>query len=216
MKEADLYPPIKAHFEARGYVVKGEVGAADVVAMKEGAPPLIVELKTGFSLTLFHQAIARQAVTEDVWVAVPDPKQKRAMRANVGLARRLGLGVLTVRGRDGHVTEWCAPGPFQPRRSKKKAERLSAAFARLRGDPNEGGATRHGLVTGYRQDALACARFLAVHGPSKGATVAEWTEVPPATRIMADNHYGWFVRVSRGVYGLSAEGRKGLADWAEE
>ena len=105
MKEADLYPPIKAHFEARGYVVKGEVGAADVVAMKEGAPPLIVELKTGFSLTLFHQAIARQAVTEDVWVAVPDPKQKRAMRANVGLARRLGLGVLTVRGRDGHVTE---------------------------------------------------------------------------------------------------------------
>jgi hypothetical protein len=70
-------------------------------------------------------------------------------------------------------------------------------------------------VTGYRQDALACARFLAVHGPSRAAKVAEWTEVPVARQIMADNHYGWFARVDRGIYGLTEAGRTGLADWGD-
>ncbi|MFN4098940.1 MAG: DUF2161 family putative PD-(D/E)XK-type phosphodiesterase, partial [Pararhodobacter sp.] len=71
----------------------------------------------------------------------------------------------------------------------------------------------HGLVTGYRQDALRCAAYLAEYGPSRGAAVARDTGVPVATRIMADNHYGWFDRVQKGVYGLTPAGRKGLADW---
>jgi hypothetical protein len=214
MRESDLYPPVKAHLEAQGYEVKGEVGAADVVARRGDEEPVIVELKTGFSLALFHQAIARQAVSDLVYVAVPRPK--RAAKENVKLARMLGLGVIFVRPRDGFVEVMADPGPFRPRKSKKKAARLLRDFDRLRGDPNAGGATRHGIVTGYRQDALACARFLAVHGPSRGAVVAEWTEVPGATRIMADNHYGWFERVERGVYGLTTAGRAGLADWGAE
>lgn len=214
MKESDLYPPVKAHLEAQGYEVKGEVGAADVVARRAGEDPVIVELKTGFSLTLFHQAVARQAVSDLVYIAVPKPK--RDARENVKLARMLGLGVLFVRPRDGFVEVMADPGPYRPRKSKKKSARLLREFDRLRGDPNAGGATRHGIVTGYRQDAIACARFLAVHGPSKGAKVAEWAEVPQATRIMADNHYGWFTRVERGVYGLSETGRKGLVDWGED
>jgi hypothetical protein len=107
------------------------------------------------------------------------------------------------------------PGPFRPRKSKVKAARLLRDFERLRGDPNAGGATRHGIVTGYRQDALACARFLAVHGPSRGAVVAKGAGVPGATRIMADDHYGWFQRVARGVYDLTEAGRAGLIDWGD-
>lgn len=215
MRETELYGPVKAYLEQQGYEVKAEVGPADVVARRGAEPPVVVELKTGFSLALFHQAIARQAISDTVYVAVPKPKT-RAGRDNVGLARRLGLGVIFVRPRDGLVEVVCDPGPFRPRRSPRKAERLLRAFERLRGDPNDGGATRHGLVTGYRQDALACARFLAVHGPSKASKVAEWSEVPPARQIMADNHYGWFERVSRGVYGLTEAGRTGLADWGAD
>lgn len=214
MREADLYPPIKAFLEGQGYEVKGEVGAADVVARRAGEPLVVVELKTGFSLALFHQGIARQAATEAVYLAVARPGTA-ALERNTGLARRLGLGVLTVRPRDGLVEVLCDPGPFRPRKAPKQAERLLRVFERLRGDPNAGGATRHGLVTGYRQDALACARFLAVHGPSRAAKVAEWTEVPAARQIMADNHYGWFARVARGVYGLTGSGRKGLSDWGD-
>ena len=217
-READIYPPIKAYLTRQGYEVKGEVGAADVMAVRGDEAPVIVELKKGFSLSLFHQGIERLNVTDLVYVAVPKGASKagdRALKDNIKLARRVGLGVMTVRLRDGHVEVHADPEPYRPRKSKKKQARLLKAFARLDGDPNAGGATRHGIVTGYRQDALKCARFLAVHGPSKGSTVKEWAEVPDATRIMAADHYGWFTRVERGIYGLTAKGKKGLADWAD-
>jgi hypothetical protein len=38
--------------------------------------------------------------------------------------------------------------------------------------------------------------------------------VAEATRIMRDNHYGWFERVSTGVYALTDAGQAGLAHWA--
>ncbi|WP_106746084.1 DUF2161 domain-containing phosphodiesterase [Yoonia maritima] len=215
MREADLYPPIKAHLQRQGYDVKGEVGAADVVA-RRGDDLVVVELKLGFSLALFHQGIERLLVTDHVYVAVPAGGRAKALKANVKLARRVGLGVMTVRERDGFVEVLADPAPYTPRKSKKKHTRLVRAFDRLQGDPNSGGATRHGIVTGYRQDAVRCARFLAIHGPSKGAKVKEWTEVPQATRIMADDHYGWFERVERGVYGLTKAGQKGLADFGDD
>ena len=217
-READLYPHIKAFLQRQGYDVKGEVGAADVVAVRGAEDPVIVELKLGFSLTLFHQGIQRLAVTDLVYVAVPLKERKpfaKALKDNVALARRIGLGVITVRLRDGHVEVHADPGPYAARTAKKKKQRLLKAFARLKGDPNAGGATRHGIVTGYRQDAVRCARFLAVHGASKGSKVKEWAEVPEATRIMRDDHYGWFERVEKGVYGLTAIGRKGLADFGD-
>ncbi len=213
-KESDLYPAVKAHLNRAGWTVKGEVGAADVVA-RRGEEVLVVELKLGFSLALFHQGLERLGLTDLVYLAVPAGGKAKALKANVALARRLGLGVLTVRARDGFVEVLADPGPYAPRKSKKKKARLLKAFDRLDGDPNAGGATRHGLVTGYRQDALKCARFLAVHGPSKGSVVKNWTEVPQATRIMADDHYGWFRRVSKGIYALTAAGEKGIADWGD-
>ncbi len=218
IREAHLYPPIKAFLTRQGYEVKGEVGTADVMAVRGDEPPIIIELKKGFSLALFHQGIDRLSVTDMVYVAVPKGASKagdRALRDNVKLARRLGLGVMTVRLRDGHVEVHARPEPYRPRKSKKKQAKMTKAFKRLDGDPNAGGATRHGLVTGYRQDALKCARFLAVHGPSKGAKVKEWAEVPDATRIMSADHYGWFQRVERGIYGLTKTGQQGLKDWAD-
>ena len=214
-RESDLYPPLKALFEARGLTVKGEIGPADLVAMG-GAVPVIVEMKLGFSLTLFHQAVARLALSSQVYVAVKRPEgaqARRILRDNTALCRRLGLGLITVRARDGHVEVLAEPGPYAPRKSPVKRKKLQAEFDRRQGDPNAGGATRHGLVTGYRQDALRCAAYLAEYGAARGAAVARDTGVPVATRIMADNHYGWFERVEKGVYGLTAEGRRGLADW---
>lgn len=214
-READLYPPLKAHFEALGLTVKGEIGAADLVAMG-GPEPVIVEMKLGFSLALYHQAVARLAISPQVWIAVLHPKgaaAARILRDNSALCRRLGLGLLTVRARDGHVTAHLPPEAPAPRKSALKRRRLEAEFTRRQGDPNAGGATRHGLVTGYRQDALRCAAYLAEYGASRGAAVARDTGVPMATRIMADNHYGWFTRTAKGVYDLTDGGRKGLADW---
>ena len=55
-------------------------------------------------------------------------------------------------------------------------------------------------MTAYRQDALACAGHLLAHGACKGAEVKAATEVEHATRIMRDNHYGWFEKIETGIY----------------
>lgn len=214
-REDDLYPPIKVLLERQGYEVKGEVGAADVVARRGDEEPVIVELKLRFSLSLYHQAIARQGISELVYIAVPRPNGKQARRQlkdNLSLCRRLGLGLITVL-KDGRAEVQCDPGPYTPRKSKLRKQRLLREFDRLRGDPNAGGATRHGIVTAYRQDALVCAAHLAAQGPSKGAEVARATGVTRATTLMRDNHYGWFEKVEKGIYRLSPQGRTGLADW---
>lgn len=213
MRETDLYPPIKAFLQAQGYEVKGEVAEADVVAIRAGDPPVIVELKTGFSLALLQQGVARQAVTDAVYLCVPRRAGRvaaRALKDNIALARRLGLGVLTVRLSDGLVEPHADPGPYAPRKSAPRKARLLREFARRSGDPARGGSVRGALVTAYRQDALRIAAFLAREGPSKGAVVARGSGVARATRMMADDHYGWFERVSVGIYRLTPRGAEGL------
>ncbi|CUH78263.1 hypothetical protein TRM7557_01798 [Tritonibacter multivorans] len=215
-KEEDLYAPVKALLEAQGYEVKGEVGAVDVMGVRDaGEDPVLVELKLTFSLSLYQQAITRQAVSDVVYIAVPKPKgrqARRVMKDNHALCRRLGLGLITVR-EDGFAEVHCDPTPYAPRKSKPRKARLLREFQRLSGDPNKGGARRGGLITGYRDDALKCAAYLAREGASKGADVARATGVVKATTLMRDNHYGWFDKVDTGVYALGTAGEKGLAEW---
>lgn len=211
--ETELYPPVKAYLLSQGYEVKAEVGSADIVACRDGADPVIVELKTGFTLSLFHQAILRQSVTDAVYVAVARGKGRpflQSLTKNLQLARRLGLGVITVRLPDGHVEVHLDPAPFTPRKSKPRKDRLLREFSRRVGDPNIGGSTKTTLVTAYRQDAIRCAQHLEANGPSRGAEVAKATGVARATRMMADDHYGWFERVERGVFALTPKGRASL------
>ena len=213
MAETELYGPIKALLTGQGYEVKDEVGAADLVACRGDEPPVIVEFKTGFSLSLFHQGIERQSVTDHVYVAVPrgeGPRWAKALKNNAALCRRLGLGLITVRLRDGFVEVHLDPAPYRPRKVAKKKERMLREFARRVGDPNQGGTTRSTIVTAYRQDALRCAACLSSHGPTKGALVARETGVERATRLMADDHYGWFERVETGIYGLTPKGAEAL------
>lgn len=218
-KETDLYLPVKRLLENQGYEVKGEIGALDVMAIREDEPPVIVELKTGFSLSLFHQAVERLAVSDTVYMAVPYAPGKvyqRSLKRNITLCRRLGIGLITVRLSDQHTQIHCDPGPYNPRKSKPKTARLLKEFAKRVGDPNQGGATRQGLMTAYRQDALKCALFLSNNGPTKGAIVAKETQTITATRLMADDHYGWFERVATGIYNITPNGIKALSQYADE
>lgn len=212
LRETDLYLPVKTWLEGRGFVVKAEVGAADVVARRGDEDPVIVELKTGFSLTLLQQAVARQKVSDWVYVAVPRWSGRsgwRSFKANVGLCKRLGVGVLSVRLGDGHVQAHCDPAEFRPRKSRPRKGALLKEFDRRDGDPNLGG-TRGQITTAYKQEMQRCVAFLAAHGASKGADVARGAGVAQATRMMRENHCGWFERISTGVYGLSSAGRSQL------
>ena len=135
----------------------------------------------------------------------------KAVKDNVTLARLLGLGLITVRLLDGLVEVHCDPGPYAPRKNAKRAAMLLREFARRQGDPNDGGQTRAGLVTAYRQDALKIAVYLFEAGASKGAHVARATGVSAATRMMRVDHYGWFEKVDKGIYGLTPTGAEAVA-----
>jgi len=218
MRETDLYPPVKVFLEAQGFEVKGEIGPADVVGLRDGDDMVVVELKRGFSLALFHQGVARLAVCDCVYVAVARGKGRpwlKALRENVKLARRLGLGLLSVQlevgaGAGAGVVEvHCDPGPYAPRKVARRRRMMLGEFARREGDPNLGGL-RGARVTAYRQEAALCAEFLALAGQAKGAEVARSTGVGRATAIMRNNHYGWFEKVALGVYALTEAGREAV------
>lgn len=193
VRETELYQPVKLLLERQGYDVKGEVGAADIVARRDEEDPVIVELKTGFSLSLFHQAIDRQSISDSVYIAVPRGPGKnflKSLRNNRKLCRRLGLGLITVRLKDGFTEIHLDPAPYQPRQLKPMKVRLLREFEKLVGDPNTGGSMRRGVMTAYRQDALRCLIVLDAKGPTKAAEVAKCSGVEKARRLMADNHYG--------------------------
>lgn len=218
-RETDLYAPVKQLLEGQGYTVKGEIGAADVVAVRAEEDPVIVELKTGFSLSLFHQGIERQSITDAVYVAVPRGPGKaflKGLHNNKALCRRLGLGLITVRMKDAFVEVHLDPAPYKPRQSKTKKVRLLREFLKRVGDPNTGGATRQGLMTAYRQDALRCVMILQKNGPTKASEVARLSSVEIARRIMSDDHYGWFERVKTGIYGLTPKGTEAIEQYAKE
>ena len=182
MRERDLYPPVKSFLEAQGYQVKGEVDGCDVVAIRDQEPPVIVELKTAFSLALVFQGIARQGLSDNVYLAVP-PFSGRMVRPRdpLGLCRRLGLGLLTVRLEPTPFVEALLdPAPYRPRKRTLSIGGLLREFQRRVGDPNEGGSSRRSIMTAYRQDALRCAAHLGHNGPTKAAVVVGETGVDRA------------------------------------
>lgn len=216
MKEADLYPDLKAFLEGQGYEVKAEIGACDIMAVRGDEPPVIVEMKLSFSLSLVLQGVARQGLFDTVYLAVPAPKKGWPARYKdiLALCRRLGLGLLAVvpgQGVEAHLD----PGPYQPRRNVARAAKLLREFQRRVGDPNQGGTTGVKRMTAYRQDALRCLAVLAA-GAQQGAAVARASGVGRATTLMRDDHYGWFERVEKGVYALTPKGQAALAENAAE
>ena len=212
MPETDLYLPVKRFLEAQGYVVKGEVRECDIVAVRGDEPPVIVELKTGFSLALLLQGVDRQAMTDAVYLAFPPPK-RRQHGDIVKLCRRLGLGVLLVSGRD--VEALLDPAPYQPRKSAPRTTRLLKEFVHRVGDHNAGGSARAPRITAYRQDALRCAAFLGEAGPSAVKAIRLTTQVGRTAGILQRDVYGWFARESRGVYALSPKGHSALATFGK-
>jgi hypothetical protein len=212
--ETALYEPVKRFLETAGYAVKGEVGGCDLVGITEGEPPLVVvcELKQSFNLELILQAVDRQALSDEVWIAARVSlrgKGRESDRRFRDLCRRLGLGMLGVSLGDS-VEIIVSPVAPMPRKNTRKRIRLVEEHRRRRGDPTAGGSTRQPIMTAYRQQALACAAALQ-SGPLRPRDLKSAT--PIAARILLDNVYGWFDRIDRGVYALTPAGQQALERW---
>jgi len=218
MKESDLYLPLKQFLQAQNYEVKGEVQNCDVLAVRDKEAPVIVELKVSLNLDVILQSVERLSLTSKVYIGVPKSCKslKRRRKHITKLLRMLGVGLLVidVKKEDGKVEVLIDPGEYKPRKSKRRQERLLGEFASRVGDPNLGGIDKKkGVTTAYRQQALAIAGFLQQQGPTKASIIAKTLEQPKARDILYRNYYGWFDRVSLGVYDLSPRGVGELAMW---
>lgn len=221
MKESDLYSPVKEFLETQAYEVKGEVIDCDVLAVRGDEAPVVVELKLSLNLNVILQAVERLSITSTVYIGIP--KQcailKRRRKPTIKLMRMLGLGLITIDAskESGGVDVVIDPGEYKPRVVKRRQERLLGEFVKRVGDPNLGGtAKRKGIITAYRQQALKVGQFLQSNGPTKASVIAQSLEEPKARAILYRNVYGWFDRVSLGVYELSPRGENEICDWSEK
>ena len=216
LQETSLYRPVKCYLEKLGFQVKGEICGCDLVALRGDDPVIVIvgELKLSFNLELLLQGIDRTPACDEIWLAVRtsvrgkgrerDPRVRK-------LCRLLGFGLLGV-SRAGHIELIVEPGPWRPRRDPKRRSQLIEEHQRRRGDPVLGGSSKSPIMTAYRQQALACAALLAI-GPSRPRDMK--VAIPDAPKILLGNVYGWFVRVERGVYALTDEGRAALIRWPQ-
>ncbi len=204
MKESDMYLPIKLFFENLGYSVKAEVKDADVSAIKDGEL-VIIEMKMIFSLKLLFQATQRQKITNNVYVAIPKPTYKvyrsKSFKEKIYILKRLHLGLLLV---SDTVKVELDPKPFNLKvsqaRSKKKKNLHLKEFSNRQGNFNTGGVTGTKIMTHYREQALLMTGLIN-NGDIRIKDLK--INAPKAASILQKNFYGWFERVSRGIYQLT-------------
>jgi len=218
MKESDLYLPLKKFLENQNYEVKGEVQDCDVLAIREGEEPVIIELKLSINLSVIIQAVDRLSLSSIVYLGIPKSyKMNRNRKRKVlKLLKMLGLGLIIINPKlkTGSVDIVIDPKEYKPRQSKPRLQKLLAEFNNRVGDPNLGGAsTMKGRITAYRQRAIAIGIYLNSNGATKAAQVAKEIHEPKARDFLYKNYYGWFEKESRGVYKLSQKGMIESVNW---
>lgn len=198
--------------EGAGYSVKGEVNGCDLVGVKDSDPPVLIvcEMKLTFNLELILQGVNRAAICDEVWLAARSSKAGKGREQDArfrNLCRRLGFGLIAVSA-SGTVEVIVAPFAATPRRDPKRRSRLLEEHRRRVGDPQKGGGRGKPIMTAYRQDCMLCATSL-LNGPQSPKQLQ--TLVARAPTILRSNVYGWFVRKSRGIYGLTDLGRAAVS-----
>jgi len=92
------------------------------------------------------------------------------------------------------------------------ATMTGSSLSRVFAAPDQARST---VMTAYRQDAIRLLHHLGENGPCKASDAAKATGVEKARNIMADDHYGWFERVERGIYGVTPKGIDAIALYSE-
>lgn len=221
--EVDLFPPVQKFFEGQGYRVFGEVNDCDVVAFKE-EELVIVELKLHLNIDLLLQATNRQRLSDQVYIAVPQPKYKRnskKWRDLIALVKRLELGMIVIHFlKSGTRLETIfPPSPFTRKNPTKtdlrKRDRLLKEIKGRHSNGNIGGSSATKIMTAYKENCIHIAYCLEQHGPLSPRALREMGTGEKTQSILYENHYGWFEKVERGVYGISHIGEKEFKEFPE-
>lgn len=214
-KESDLYPPVYEYFTGLGYDVQAEVNSCDLVAQKDGET-IIAELKTGFTLKLIYQAIDRQSISDLVYVVIPRPKRGAKgpqWRNMLKLAKRLNLGLITV-AMDSPLKAVDIVAVPEISGTVRKNTNKSASLNKETGSrslrANTGGINKTKILTAYREKSIFVLCLVEVLRQVSPSDIAKILNDTSAGTIVSRNYYGWFKKISKGVYGLSEKGLEAL------
>jgi hypothetical protein len=103
----------------------------------------------------------------------------------------------------------------ETRQGRQERARLMKEFYLRSGDHNTGGSTRRPVVTAYREAALRAASILGQSGPLSVEQLRDAAGLPKVGQMLQRDVYGWFDRVDRGTYRLSAGGEAALVAYAD-
>lgn len=214
MLERDLYAPVRALLEERGYAVQAEVASCDAIGVR-GDECCAVELKLRLNLDVIVQAVSRQRFADAVYVAIPTPGRgyyTARFRDVCRVLRRLDVGLITVRPSGGARVDFEA-GAHGVRRDPQLRREALAEFVGRRTNENVGGVSGVPLMTAYRERALMVAALLRDE-PSTAPLLRGLGAPDDTYAILYRNPYGWFTRLGGGRYELSPLGRAALGDHA--
>ena len=223
IKESDLFQPISEYLTELGYNVKGEVKGCDITAVKD-EQLIIVELKKGMTISLLTQGVDRQRLGDLVYLAVPKPKSFRmnkSFKKTLHLLRRLELGLIFVnfKAKSTGVEIILEAESFDRTKSrsfaKERKGKLLIEHLTRKSCSNIGGTNKTKLLTSYREKVIEIAYLLKKHGPLRICDITTKTQGDKKTgAFLRSNHYGWFYKESRGIYGLTTVGEEGIVEFS--
>jgi hypothetical protein len=217
IKETDLYEPVKKFFISLQYEVKSEVKNCDVVATKDDIL-VIVELKKTFNLSLLYQVLERQKITDYVYVCVPRPKNcsTRKYKSMINICNKLGVGVIFVSldSKLKTVEVIISPLSYKEIRYNNNKKKLILKEMKSRNfDANLGGSSKIKLNTAFREKNIQIACIIKSVGPISSKLLIKNYDCEKNTHsILYNNIYGWYRRVSVGIYDLTPIGILALQD----
>lgn len=223
MKETDLHEPVKQWLEEMGCAVRSEINDFDMLGILEDQCTIAVELKKTLNLEVINQAVNRQKIADYVYIGIPfNAKNTRTKKYKMTLhtLRRLHIGLVSVQLKSSpkmlKVTLDAKPCDMNQikSRSKGKKDQLMKEFYKRSSDYNIAGSTRTKIMTAYREQSLWIAYLLQKFGPQSTAQLKKRGSDPESTYgILYQNHYKWFERIERGVYGLTPLGANALVTY---
>jgi len=214
--EEDLYAPICEYLAENGYDVRGEVKDCDIAAYRD-EKLTVVELKKAINLKLIYQAVDRQEFAKSVYIAIG--RSNKGMRdtnykSMIKLLKRLDLGLITVAMDSPIKTVEVILEPENERKTKsyKRKKALEGEFEGRSGDYNTGGVNKKKIITAYREKSIEILCLLAKSEVITNSELKESGYNNKTLNILQKNYYGWFERVGRGKYGVSASGIEALEE----
>lgn len=220
-KETELHAPIEKWLVDKGCFVKAEVRDIDLIGILNEDIIVAVELKKRLNLEVINQAVQRQKIADLTYIAVEhDYKTFNSSRftLTVDTIKKLQIGLLTVnfRAEDPEVYEVVKAPLLSKDKMSKKVERernnvIKEFHKRQIEGLNVGGSNRVKIMTGYRESCLRLAWIIRQEGELSTKEIRETKpEIKGFLPMLNQNHYGWFERVSRGVYTVSDKGKEAL------